>query len=239
MNSIIFNFSFPRIKRESLNPLWSDYAPIWCLKKLDYLSVDFVLEKAWLPFRWFCVQQLIKGKRTCLDNDNFIILFSSRCGYDQQGAGANSPSPTDGILGLGSGAASIVSQLRDQGVTKNVIGHCLSRRGGGYLFFGDDLVPPRGMTWAPMSRIPPSWEIITVMLSFSAGLVCAFCVLLTLLRFRNYYSPGKAGFFFNKQSLRIKEEPVVFDSGSSYTYFTNKPYEAFLTAVKHPVNSLC
>jgi len=82
---------------------------------------------------------------------NIIELCSIRCGYDQQDAGA--ASPTDGILGLGSGQASIMSQLRDQGITRNVIGHCLSRRGGGYLYFGDNLIPPYGVTWAPMSSI--------------------------------------------------------------------------------------
>ncbi|KAK8702860.1 hypothetical protein V6N13_021195 [Hibiscus sabdariffa] len=45
----------------------------------------------------------------------------------------------DGILGLGRGKSSIVSQLLSQGLVRNVVGHCLSRIGGGFLFFGDDL----------------------------------------------------------------------------------------------------
>ncbi|KAJ6791078.1 aspartic proteinase Asp1-like [Iris pallida] len=135
-------------------------------------------------------------------------LLAFGCGYDQQGEGANAPSPTDGVLGLGSGGSSIISQLRDQGVTKNVIGHCLSRRGGGYLFFGDDLVPSAGMRWARMSQ--------------------------TALR--KYYSPGQASLYFGKHSLAVKEMPVVMDSGSSYTYFTNQPYQAFLSALKNELN---
>lgn len=77
----------------------------------------------------------------------------SRCGYNQQLTSPNTPALTDGVLGLGTGKVSVLSQLSDQGATKNVVGHCLSAKGGGYLFFGDDLVPSSPMTWAPMSRI--------------------------------------------------------------------------------------
>lgn len=58
---------------------------------------------------------------------------------------------TDGMLGLGRGSVSLVSQLKQQGITKNVVGHCLSTNGGGFLFFGDDIVPSR-VTWVPMAQ---------------------------------------------------------------------------------------
>jgi hypothetical protein len=45
-----------------------------------------------------------------------------------------------------------VSQLNAIGLTRNVVGHCLSGRGGGFLFFGDDLVPSSGVVWTPISR---------------------------------------------------------------------------------------
>ncbi|ONK58016.1 uncharacterized protein A4U43_C09F6970 [Asparagus officinalis] len=117
------------------------------------------------------------------------------CGYDQQGAGVSAPSPTDGVLGLGTGEASIMSQLKAQGVIKNVLGHCLSRRGGGYLFFGDDLVPSYGVTWAPMSRI-------------------------TLRKSELLLRQAVFGYQRTACSLR-------------HTYFTNQPYQAFLTALKN------
>lgn len=60
---------------------------------------------------------------------------------------------TDGVLGLGFGKASILSQLSSWGVIQNVVGHCLSSKGGGYFFLGDDLVPPSGITWSPRIRI--------------------------------------------------------------------------------------
>lgn len=83
-----------------------------------------------------------------------MSVFICRCGYDQQVPSINSPAPTDGVLGLGYGKSSIISQLQDLGLTRNVIGHCFSGRGGGYLFFGDSLVPYSSVTWTPMFRSP-------------------------------------------------------------------------------------
>lgn len=86
---------------------------------------------------------------------NFIdgIRLSSRlafgCGYDQL-PGASSH-PIDGVLGLGRGKSSITSQLHQQGLIRNVIGHCLSSRGGGFLFFGDDVFDPSRIIWTQMS----------------------------------------------------------------------------------------
>ncbi|MQM03927.1 hypothetical protein Taro_036716 [Colocasia esculenta] len=122
------------------------------------------------------------------------------CGYDQQLHGAAEAStPTDGVLGLGVGGSGVMAQLRDQGLTRNVIGHCLGRKGGGFLFFGDELVPATGVSWTPMSRRGP----------------------------RKYYSPGPANLFFGRQ-LVGRDFEVIFDSGSSYTYFSSRPYETFL-----------
>ncbi|XXG60682.1 hypothetical protein AAC387_Pa04g2526 [Persea americana] len=126
------------------------------------------------------------------------------CGYDQQVPSINSPAPTDGVLGLGYGKSSIISQLQDLGLTRNVIGHCFSGRGGGYLFFGDSLVPYSSVTWTPMFRSPSL----------------------------KYYSPGPANLLFGNQPMGLKGLPVVFDSGSSYTYFATRAYEAFIYAVK-------
>ncbi|KAK2978062.1 hypothetical protein RJ640_015700 [Escallonia rubra] len=51
------------------------------------------------------------------------------CGYDQ--IPGVSSHPLDGVLGLGKGKSSIVSQLHNQGLVRNVVGHCFSGRGGG------------------------------------------------------------------------------------------------------------
>lgn len=73
-----------------------------------------------------------------------------RCGYDQ--IPGPSYHPLDGVLGLGKGKSSIVSQLHSQGVIRNVVGHCVSSHGGGFLFFGDDLYDSSRVVWTPMLR---------------------------------------------------------------------------------------
>ncbi|XP_026400912.1 aspartic proteinase Asp1-like [Papaver somniferum] len=125
------------------------------------------------------------------------------CGFDQEGS-SGTTSPTDGVLGLGRGKSSIVSQLQRIGLVRNVIGHCFSSNGGGFLFFGDDLVPSSGVVWTPMSRDPKN---------------------------QNHYSPGPAELFFGKQSISVKDLHVVFDSGSSYTYFNSQAYNALISSI--------
>ncbi|KAF7064380.1 hypothetical protein CFC21_070711 [Triticum aestivum] len=149
-----------------------------------------------------------------LVNDSFAVRLANAsivrpslafgCGYDQEVGSSTEVAPTDGVLGLGSGSISLLSQLKQHGITKNVVGHCLSMRGGGFLFFGDNLVPYSRATWVPMAR--------------SA--------------FRNYYSPGSASLYFGGWSLGVKPMEVVLDSGSSFTYFSSQPYQALVTALK-------
>lgn len=51
-----------------------------------------------------------------------------------------------------------------------------------------------------------------------------------------YYSPGPADLLFGNQPMGLKGLPVVFDSGSSYTYFATRAYEAFIYAVSNIKN---
>ncbi|XP_054788468.1 aspartic proteinase Asp1-like isoform X2 [Prosopis cineraria] len=127
------------------------------------------------------------------------------CGYDQKFSGPTSPPSTAGVLGLGSGKASILSQLHSLGLTRNVVGHCLSGQGGGYLFFGDDLVPSSGVIWTPMLSSSSDSEM--------------------------RYSSGPAELFFNGKPSNAKGLEVIFDSGSSYTYFNSKAYQAIVDLV--------
>ncbi|KAL5676751.1 hypothetical protein ACJX0J_012882, partial [Zea mays] len=147
-----------------------------------------------------------------LINDSFSLPMRSSnirpgltfgCGYDQQvGKNGAVQAAIDGMLGLGRGSVSLVSQLKQQGITKNVVGHCLSTNGGGFLFFGDDVVPSSRVTWVPMAQR-------------TSG---------------NYYSPGSGTLYFDRRSLGVKPMEVVFDSGSTYTYFTAQPYQAVVSA---------
>lgn len=96
------------------------------------------------------------------------LCLCCRCGYDQQGTLAQSPASTDGVMGLSSSKVALPSQLAEQGIVNNVIGHCLAggSNGGGYLFFGDELVPSWGMTWTPMMGRPAMYVPLQLNLIF-------------------------------------------------------------------------
>ncbi|KAM3405622.1 hypothetical protein ACQJBY_008245 [Aegilops geniculata] len=129
------------------------------------------------------------------------------CGYDQQvGKNGAVQAATDGLLGLGRGSVSLVSQLKQHGITKNVFAHCLSTNGGGFLYFGEDIVSTSRSraTWVPMARS-------------TSG---------------NYYSTGAGTLYFDKRPLGVKPMEVVFDSGSTYTYFAAQPYQATVSAIQ-------
>ncbi|GLU03866.1 hypothetical protein SLE2022_210390 [Rubroshorea leprosula] len=119
------------------------------------------------------------------------------CGYDQ--LSGTSHHPLDGILGLGRGKTSIMSQLYSQSLVRNVVGHCLSGRGGGFLFFGDGLYDSSRIVWTSMSSELPK-----------------------------LYSPGLAELVFSGKTTGLKDLIVVFDSGSSYTYFNSQAYQNLL-----------
>ena len=78
-------------------------------------------------------------------------FYICSCGYNQEVADSVHPPYTDGVLGLGKGKSSIVGQIFNLGLTQNVVGHCLSGHGGGFLFLGNDLLPSSGVIWMPMS----------------------------------------------------------------------------------------
>ncbi|XP_038707991.1 aspartic proteinase Asp1-like isoform X2 [Tripterygium wilfordii] len=127
--------------------------------------------------------------------------LSLGCGYKQSPDATNHP--LDGILGLGRGKTSIISQLSSQGFVRNVVGHCLSSRGGGYLFFGDDIYDSSHVTWTALSQEHPK-----------------------------HYSPGYAELYFGGRTTGYKNLFVTFDSGSSYTYFNSEAYQGLVYLVK-------
>ncbi|CAL1409234.1 unnamed protein product [Linum trigynum] len=123
------------------------------------------------------------------------------CGYDQLPGG--SYHPIDGVLGLGSGKSGILSQLSSYGLVRNVVGHCLSSRGGGFLFFGDDVYDSSRVAWTPLLRHDSK-----------------------------HYSPGYAELLFGGKATGVKNLLVTVDSGSSYTYFGSQAYQVSLQLVK-------
>ncbi|CAF1929787.1 hypothetical protein Bca4012_072645 [Brassica carinata] len=134
------------------------------------------------------------------------IVFG--CGYDQQGLLLNTLVKTDGILGLSRAKISLPSQLASRGIISNVIGHCLPSdlNGEGYIIMGSDLVPSHGITWVPMLHHShlEVYQMQVSKVSYGNGMLS---------------SDGRVG-------------KVLFDTGSSYTYFPNKAYSHLVKSLK-------
>lgn len=153
-----------------------------------------------------------------LVKDNFPLLFlngsSARpslafgCGYDQEIPSSGPPSFVDGVLGLANRKLSVLSQLYGLGLTRNGFGHCFSSQGGGYFFFGNELVPS-GTVWVPMTKNQVG----------------------------TYYSMGPAELCFGGQNLVKGGLSLVLDSGSTYTYLNHQAYEATLSMIKKNIDS--
>jgi len=140
---------------------------------------------------------------------NMNIVFG--CAYDQQGILLNTLTKTDGILGLSRAKVSLPSQMASKGIINNVVGHCLSADavGGGYMLLGDEFVPQTGMTWVPMLYVPSldfyHTEIVRI----------------------NY---GSSSLQLGSWGSGVRR--IVFDSGSSYTYFTKEAYSDLVDSLK-------
>ncbi|KAL3366614.1 hypothetical protein AABB24_011355 [Solanum stoloniferum] len=132
------------------------------------------------------------------------------CAYDQQGTLLNTLASTDGILGLSRAPISLPSQLASHGLINNVIGHCLrTDTNGGYLFLGNDFVPQWRMSWVSMLNNP----------------------------FPNLYQAQLMKMNYGGKELRLGstsygQGTVVFDSGSTYTYFTDQAYKALISMLE-------
>ncbi|PWA60272.1 eukaryotic aspartyl protease family protein [Artemisia annua] len=139
---------------------------------------------------------------------NSEVIFG--CAYDQQGILLNSLTKTDGILGLSRAKVSLPSQLAKQGIVDNVIGHCLASDSvsGGYMFLGGDIVPQGKMSWVPMLNDASMNYLAEV----------------------SRVSYGSKQLGLDRQ--RKGNGRIVFDSGSSYTYFTKQAYSDLVSNLK-------
>ncbi|KAL5079638.1 hypothetical protein RYX36_008059 [Vicia faba] len=136
------------------------------------------------------------------------LNFVFGCGYDQEGSLLNTLAKTDGIMGLSRAKVGLPYQLASKGIIKNVVAHCLGndRVGGGYMFLGDAFVPYWGMTWVPMAHTTDLYQ--TEILGMNYG-----------NRLLSFEGQSKVG-------------NVVFDSGSSYTYFPREAYQDLVASLK-------
>ncbi|KAK4374635.1 hypothetical protein RND71_005312 [Anisodus tanguticus] len=182
------------------------------------------------------------------------------CAYDQQGTLLNTLASTDGILGLSRAPISLPSQLANHGLINNVIGHCLGTdTNGGYLFLGNDFVPHWRMSWVPMLNIPfPSGSVFLYLSFLICSISCFLRVIIGLpicmadsssrkalkvlinphpFMFRNLYQAELMKMNYGGKELRLGSKrdgqgTVVFDSGSTYTYFTDQAYKALISMLE-------
>ncbi|PWA38667.1 aspartic peptidase A1 family [Artemisia annua] len=133
--------------------------------------------------------------------------ISFGCGYHQKHPDPENRPYIDGILGLGSGKEGILSQLRELGVIKNVVGHCLSTQGGGYLFLGDEFVPSSAV-WTPM---------------------------ITTNEFAKRYFLGVAELYVGGLATGIRDLSVLFDSGTTFSFFAPEAYGASVSMVTNDI----
>ncbi|CAL5037997.1 unnamed protein product [Urochloa decumbens] len=140
------------------------------------------------------------------ERENVDIVFG--CGYDQRGNILDTLENTDGVLGLGSREISLPSQLASRGIISNVFGHCMTTdpSGGGYLFLGDDYIPRWGMTWVPVRNGPAD-----------------------NIRRAQLHQVNHGAQQLNVQG---KLTQVIFDSGSTHTYFPHEAYLNLIAAMK-------
>ncbi|KAI6690933.1 hypothetical protein NL676_027761 [Syzygium grande] len=139
---------------------------------------------------------------------DFIVspeISARRCAYEQRTGDTTPSTTTAGLLGLGKSKVGILSQLVSVNAIQNVLGHCLSAQGGGFLFLGGDLVPSSKIAWVP----------------FSAGSLAM-----------PYYEAGPAELLHNGKPTGVGGLQVVFDSGSSYNYFNTEAYAAVVNKVR-------
>ncbi|XP_042002149.1 aspartyl protease APCB1-like [Salvia splendens] len=130
------------------------------------------------------------------------------CAYDQQGLLLNTLGKTDGILSLSRAKISLPSQLASEGITNNIIGHCLATDtvSGGYLFFGDDFVPHSQMAWVPMLQSLDSNSYQAEITEVNYG--------------RRQIDLG---------DVKARQRNIIFDTGSSYSYFPEEAYTNLVT----------
>ncbi|CAI9778080.1 unnamed protein product [Fraxinus pennsylvanica] len=151
-----------------------------------------------------------------LVNDTFLFSSSLKgnplqsttsltfgCGYHQEFSPSLHPPFADGVLGLGSGKTSILSQLSEQGLIKKVMALCSSDKfGPGYLVLGDSLSNSPDIMWSSLlnNHVEPN-----------------------LL--------GPADLYY-EDNLLASGLQFLLDSGTTYSYFSPEIYQPVLSQVK-------
>ncbi|MED6111385.1 hypothetical protein PIB30_051912 [Stylosanthes scabra] len=167
----------------------------YTMRYADGLSCSGVLVKDFISFR--------------LDDDSIIrhsVGFGSGVDIKHQHPLYHN---VHGLFGLGHGKIGILSQLSSLGYIRNVFGHCLSSKGGGRLFLGDDKTS-KSFIWIPILKTTPHSLI-------------------------NHYRAGPVDILFDGKQQIVKGDDVIFDSGSTYTHLNRRAYKALLDRINNDI----
>nr|XP_019703818.1 aspartic proteinase Asp1 [Elaeis guineensis] len=145
-----------------------------------------------------------------------------------------------GMLGLGSGEISIVSQLSSQGVFGRVTGHCLYGKGGGFFFLGDARLPPSGLTWAPMTRSNYYSPGPASLLWGTRSLGSSRSVLLDSGTPFTYFALQPYNNFISALTNKVSKQPLkrVKDSKLPYCWTGPKPFKSMSDVKQYLETSL-
>lgn len=143
------------------------------------------------------------------------ILFG--CGENQQGNLGDGTFGLDGLMGLGRGALSVVSQLAQAGVIQDQFALCLEGTGaGGHLVLG-----------AP-AALPPGAQQVAVL---GGDQSTFYYVGLANISVGGSALPLQPGAFDLDPAAAPPAGGVLLDSGTTYTLLTSAAYVAFLSQV--------
>ncbi|CAM0878033.1 unnamed protein product [Alopecurus aequalis] len=116
---------------------------------------------------------------------------------------------TNGIIGFGKSALSLISQLNSRGVSSKVFSHCFKRSkdGGGILVLGDVVKP--GFVYTPLVTTQPRYNLN-----------------MTSIAVNGHMLPINSSLFATS-----KTEGTIVDSGTTLSYLADGIYDAVISAI--------
>ncbi|XP_004497567.1 aspartic proteinase 36 isoform X1 [Cicer arietinum] len=147
-------------------------------------------------------------------NSSATILFG--CSTHQSGALTEPVKAFDGILGLGPGSLSIVSQLSPQGIVSKAFSHCLKgdRNGGGILVLGEIVEP--SIAYSPLVPSQPNYNLNLESIAVNGQLLSINPVV---------FAASKLG-----------DQGTIVDSGTTLAYLVEEAYDPLINAITTAVS---
>uniref|UniRef100_A0ACD5VFM7 Uncharacterized protein n=1 Tax=Avena sativa TaxID=4498 RepID=A0ACD5VFM7_AVESA len=140
------------------------------------------------------------GNEGSVHSSSAMVLFG--CSNSRSGN-------TDGIIGFGKSALSVISQLSSQGLSGNVFSHCLKRSkdGGGILVLGEVVKP--GFVSTPLVTMQPRYNLNMKSIAVNGKML-----------------PINSSLFATSNA-----QGTVVDSGTTLSYLADGVYDPVVSAI--------